>query len=365
MASLNDDGIYELFAHANHFILNLELKFQQLQTKSHQLDLILASLTSTQAQNEDFPLEILPQPGFLSKSIEFENLIEKMNLNQFPENLTPVEQISNLPDNSIGLLFPQMMNQQEMSEIISFCEQSQVEMIPASTRINYRNCQRVEIISPKFALFLWNRLLKSHHHSLFHEQMHNASNKHFDQENAVDLEGIWEPYGLNELIRIILYPANGHFSPHYDGHYVFDRNHRTFLTCMMYLTDGFQGGATEFLSASAPLVDAEERQTRPILSTSIISSIKPKAGTCIVFSHHLLHQGGQVSDQNMLENKWILRTEVCFRRVSAPERPLTQIRALELLEQARVAENHQDYQRAQELYRAAFKLYPELNHIIK
>jgi hypothetical protein len=359
------NDLVDLFVQAKEIIHQLELKLQHLQDKQHQLDLILASLLQTTATNQnEFPLEILPQqPGFIPKSVELDEIIKKLAETLPKPEVITQESIPNLPENSIGILLHNVMSKEEIFKVISFCEENSEMMIPASQQKNYRNCDRIEIVSKTFASFLWERLRHSQIGNLFHETIENASERCFDQTNAVDLEGSWKACGLNELIRIIKYPSHGHFSPHYDGHYVFDRNHRTFLTCMMYLTDQFEGGATEFLSASVNLTQQEKEN--PILSTSVTATIQPKAGTCIVFSHHLLHQGGQVSEQNMIENKWILRTEVCFERISAPERPITQTRALELLERARVAENHQDYETAQELYRAAFKLYPELNQIIK
>jgi hypothetical protein len=110
---------------------------------------------------------------------------------------------------------------------------------------------------------------------------------------------------------------------------------------------------------------SEKKDDAPVLSTAITHVILPVAGSCIVFSHHLLHQGGAIEVKHNQQPKWILRTEVCFKRTEIPVRPPEQTRAFDFLEQARVAENHQDFERATQCYRSAFKLWPELNKFVK
>ena len=303
---------------------------------------------------EQFGVEVLSRPGFIPKSPEFDALFKTEG--DCP-NVT-VEEIIGLPEKAIGFVFHNVMTKEEMQAVMSFCEK-RTEMIPASTRQDVRNCDRVEIVSEQFPKFLWDRL-KSSNHPLFTAEINDAPTRFFDQPNSLDLEGTWQPYGLNRLIRVIRYPFEGHFSPHYDGHYCFSQNDRTLLTCMMYFTDKFDEGETEFLSASFEAGKSK-------LSTSVTIKIKPRAGSCIVFSHHLLHQGAFPKQRKSGESevKWILRTEVCFQRTQAPEQPEDVRRALALLEKARVAENNGDFDAAQQHYRTAFRLYPELNSIIK
>jgi hypothetical protein len=121
----------------------------------------------------------------------------------------------------------------------------------------------------------------------FYTPPYNATSYLFN----ADLDGTWRPVGLNNMIRFIEYKPGGHFSPHYDSHYSFSPDKRTLLTVMMYFSDQFEGGCTEFLSSSVEVTKTDDN-TLPVLSQAVCESVSPMKGTCIVFSHHVLHQGG-------------------------------------------------------------------------
>lgn len=95
--------------------------------------------------------------------------------------------------------------------------------------------------------------------------------------------------GLNERFRGYRYSEGHRFAPHFDG--AFARNERecSELTLLLYLNDGFLGGATAFC-------DWEVR-------------VVPKRGQALLFQHAVLHEGCAVDGGR----KYVLRTDVMYR----------------------------------------------------
>ena len=92
--------------------------------------------------------------------------------------------------------------------------------------------------------------------------------------------------GLNERLRFYRYGPGQRFAPHYDGFYRRPNGEESLLTFMVYLNDGFQGGATRFREIS----------------------IAPRTGMALVFDHALLHEGAPVIEGY----KYVLRSDVMF-----------------------------------------------------
>lgn len=99
--------------------------------------------------------------------------------------------------------------------------------------------------------------------------------------------------GANERFRCYRYEVGQYFAPHFDGAFVRHRDERSLLTFMVYLNDCPRGGETNFFSL--------ER------------SVKPSTGTALLFNHHLLHEGAEVTEGR----KYALRTDLMYRRVGA------------------------------------------------
>jgi hypothetical protein len=97
-----------------------------------------------------------------------------------------------------------------------------------------------------------------------------------------------KPVGANERFRAYRYEPGQRFAPHYDG--CFRRNDRecSELTFMVYLNDGFGGGATKFLDYEI--------------------DVQPKTGMALLFQHRLLHEGAIVTSGV----KYVLRSDVMF-----------------------------------------------------
>lgn len=108
-------------------------------------------------------------------------------------------------------------------------------------------------------------------------------------------QGIWGLLSLNERFRYYRYDPGQTFRPHYDGSFDRSRTESSFLTFMIYLNDGFEGGETAFYS----------NDSEPHLR------VTPERGTALVFIHEQLHEGAPV----ISGRKYVLRTDVMYRLI--------------------------------------------------
>jgi hypothetical protein len=107
--------------------------------------------------------------------------------------------------------------------------------------------------------------------------------------------GRWKALGLNERFRFYRYKPGQKFSQHRDGSFERSKSEMSWMTFMVYLNDGFEGGCTRFDLATEP---------DPI-------SIAPVAGQALAFMHDRVHEGEEVRSGV----KYVLRTDVMYRRV--------------------------------------------------
>lgn len=115
----------------------------------------------------------------------------------------------------------------------------------------------------------------------------------------------WALEGVNERFRFCRYHAGQQFNIHQDGVHHHGPGRQSCLTFMIYLTDGddFGGGDTLFYSAG-PAGEADGTPAR------LIGRVRPRAGSLILFDHHLWHAGEAVTSGV----KHILRSDVIYRR---------------------------------------------------
>lgn len=95
--------------------------------------------------------------------------------------------------------------------------------------------------------------------------------------------------GVNERLRCYRYEPGQRFGPHYDGAFVRSKDERSYLTLLIYLNEGYQGGRTRFLE-----LDRE---------------IEPRVGRALFFQHAILHEGAVVEEGV----KYALRSDVMYR----------------------------------------------------
>jgi len=117
---------------------------------------------------------------------------------------------------------------------------------------------------------------------------------------GLELSGTWNRYSLNERFRFYRYDGGEKFAPHFDGCFPRNEKERSFITFILYLNDGFEGGRTTFW----PTGFAGKKV-----------AVNPLAGSALLFFHagHLqspLHEGSVCKDGR----KYVLRSDVMYRR---------------------------------------------------
>jgi prolyl 4-hydroxylase len=106
--------------------------------------------------------------------------------------------------------------------------------------------------------------------------------------------GRWSACGLNERFRFYRYRPGQRFSAHRDGSFQRSPSEMSWMTFMVYLNAGFEGGRTRF-----DLSDESE----PVV-------IEPSTGRALAFIHDRLHEGEEL----VSGIKYVLRTDVMYRR---------------------------------------------------
>jgi hypothetical protein len=107
--------------------------------------------------------------------------------------------------------------------------------------------------------------------------------------------GRWQACGLNERFRFYRYRPGQKFAAHRDGSYQRHADEMSWMTFMVYLNDGFEGGRTRFdlVGEAAPVV------------------IEPAPGRALAFIHDRQHEGEEL----IAGVKYVLRTDVMYRRM--------------------------------------------------
>lgn len=100
--------------------------------------------------------------------------------------------------------------------------------------------------------------------------------------------------GANEMFRCYRYKPGMRFAPHADGPFVRNDNEQSFYSFLVYLNDGFKGGATTFF-------------TNPEVA------IQPETGMGLLFQHPIIHEGSIVTSGV----KYVARSDLMYRRTPA------------------------------------------------
>jgi len=269
------------------------------------------------------------------------------------------------------LLLHNVLSQRECEYLI---QQMSGDMEAVQYSRDYRRNDRCIFNSPELASLLWSRverLAQDHNLSLCVDE--DPARQHLLHEEAgicpeelrvgYGSEGIWHPIGLNECLRFCRYNPGGFFRAHCDGSFIRSKEEKSLFTCMFYLNGGLIGGATRFLRLD---VDRSmDQQCNLAEDDQVLASLAPEAGSCLLFFQPgLLHEGQDLREGS--DAKYILRTDVMCRRdpAFAPKLSVTQKEALELLEEATLAEEARAFDRAAALYSRAFRLDPRLERMV-
>ncbi len=102
-----------------------------------------------------------------------------------------------------------------------------------------------------------------------------------------------ELVGANERFRCYRYKPGMRFAPHSDGSFYRNERERSCYSCLVYLNEDFEGGATTFLT------DPEV-------------AVQPIRGMALLFQHPIIHEGSIVTSGV----KYVCRTDLMYRRQS-------------------------------------------------
>lgn len=109
-----------------------------------------------------------------------------------------------------------------------------------------------------------------------------------------EFEG-YHAVGVNERFRFYRYDPDQQFDWHQDGSFERDNGEQSFLTFMIYLNEGFEGGETSFNDECSE-ESFEEFQ------------VVPETGMALFFLHTVHHKGDPV----IAGRKYVLRTDVMY-----------------------------------------------------
>jgi predicted 2-oxoglutarate/Fe(II)-dependent dioxygenase YbiX len=164
---------------------------------------------------------------------------------------------------------PQFLSIGECESLVQLAEQAgfsaaEVRMNTGQKSMpNVRNNERTTVENPAWVALLWQRL---------------------SQVNLPGVDGE-QAVGLPKDLRFYKYGPGQRFKMHKDGPW-HEQGLSSQLTFLIYLNEGFVGGATDF----------KEFQ------------VVPTAGTALVFVHDTWHEGAEVTDGT----KYVLRSDVLF-----------------------------------------------------
>lgn len=108
----------------------------------------------------------------------------------------------------------------------------------------------------------------------------------------------WHALGLNERFRFYRYDPGQKFDWHFDGCFERSPVECSKLTFMVYLNEGFEGGATEFHLRADGFSEKDP-----------VERVVPETGMALIFDHRILHQGSPV----LRGRKYVLRSDVMYQ----------------------------------------------------
>jgi hypothetical protein len=117
------------------------------------------------------------------------------------------------------------------------------------------------------------------------------------------------PDGVNPALRLIDYPSGGYLVPHYDFPYCESERRLSLYSVVVFLTTNKEEGATRFIREYRNADDSD--WSRQALQDEVLFSVKPVAGSALIFPHNILHEG-----QSTSRRKTILRTDVMYKEIA-------------------------------------------------
>ncbi len=103
--------------------------------------------------------------------------------------------------------------------------------------------------------------------------------------------GLFQAERLNDLFRFYRYQPGQRFRKHRDGQVRLETGEASFITFMIYLNEGFEGGETTFQD----------------------HTVVPVTGRALCFYHELQHEGTELASGT----KYVLRSDVFYTMMAA------------------------------------------------
>lgn len=201
------------------------------------------------------------------------------------------------PDLGFCAVMPDFLSREECQAFIARAEAQGFRGADSDYPPSYRNNERQVVDDAELAGKMTDRLIAR-------LPAHELA--------RTDADGVrWHADRVNERFRFCRYRENQAFHIHQDGVHHRGPGHRSQLTFMIYLTDGeaFEGGDTLFFDGGPDTTPAGE------MHPPIRASVRPRAGSLILFDHRIWHAGALVTRGV----KHIMRSDLLFRaeRVAA------------------------------------------------
>ena len=133
----------------------------------------------------------------------------------------------------------------------------------------------------------------------------------------------WMLKGINECFRFCKYDTGQLFAAHVDDVYATrDLSERSFVTVVLYLNEGYDGGKLRFLQNKWPTTSGsgggaqkgtweQEAKAEQKQDENILMEITPTAGMCMMFQHNLLHEATPPSGGIP---KYLVRTDIVYAK---------------------------------------------------
>jgi leukotriene-A4 hydrolase len=219
-------------------------------------------------------------------------------------------------------------------------------------RKDFRDADTIECTHLPLADLMWKRMKPFVQSQIELEQEH----KYWQS----DLQGNWIACSINENLLFGRYRDGGHFAPHTDGCTIIDFNHRSMFSVILYLNTCKEGGRTHIYQDEQlfNLVRTDKGFTGDI--KYLIDSVDAKQGSALVFYHAIVHEGELVAPD---AEKYIIRTDVMYKRETPICNQPNDIEAFQLYEKAKELTNEGKPEEAARLFRRAFKMSPTLSDI--
>lgn len=243
----------------------------------------------------------------------------KLSATDQAQNVLPSLTNIKLQEGLYLLVVDNLLSEGECSLIAKESRQNAFEEMNKKYPDEERNNRRLIVKDEQTSRLIWERLEKV---VLTNFQENQISTTPL----GFGVRGEWQCSGANPALRLNEYNENQSFSLHKDAQYAPNGDERSLCSIVIYLTDDFESGETQFYF---PKMNQKEKIRKGSTVQEEINalgglengydlvSITPKVGRCVLFSHNLIH--GSVpprkkneSDENVV--RLVLRSDLLVRR---------------------------------------------------